>query len=131
MFNEDVLNLCALVSIILSYPVHCIFDNCSNAKAGGNKTQKKSKRSRIKFPSNEEMIHLAALVSHREPRVNNTIGFVDGVSIPVQCTDEEEDQNAAYNGYHHDTMCNNVLAFAPTGKIIHACINFPGSWHDG
>eukprot|EP01034_Spumella_vulgaris_P045070 gene45070-56104_t len=27
-------------------------------------------------------------------------------------------------------MCNNVLAFAPTGKIIYASINYPGSWHD-
>ena len=50
--------------------------------------------------------------------------------LAVQCSDEEEDQNAAYNGYHHDTMCNNVLAFAPDGTIIYACINFPGSWHD-
>ena len=27
-------------------------------------------------------------------------------------------------------MINNVFCFAPTGKIIFACINFPGSWHD-
>jgi hypothetical protein len=27
-------------------------------------------------------------------------------------------------------MINNVFCFAPTGKIIYACINFPGSWHD-
>jgi len=39
-------------------------------------------------------------------------------------------QATNYNGYHHDTMCNNVFCFAPTGKIIFACINFPGSWHD-
>jgi len=27
-------------------------------------------------------------------------------------------------------MINNVFCFASTGKIIYACINFPGSWHD-
>jgi hypothetical protein len=27
-------------------------------------------------------------------------------------------------------MANNVLAFAPTGKVIYACLNFPGSYHD-
>jgi len=27
-------------------------------------------------------------------------------------------------------MINNVFCFSPTGKIIFACINFPGSWHD-
>ena len=27
-------------------------------------------------------------------------------------------------------MINNVFCFAPTGKIIFACVNFPGSWHD-
>jgi hypothetical protein len=91
---------------------------------------KRNRRSRIKFPTDDEMHHFAALVSAREPKVRNIIGFVDGVSIPVQCSDEEEAQNAAYNGYHHDTMCNNVFAFAPTGKVIFACINFPGSWHD-
>ena len=27
-------------------------------------------------------------------------------------------------------MINNVFCFAPTGKIMCTCINFPGSWHD-
>ena len=33
-------------------------------------------------------------------------------------------------GYHHDIMINYEFCFAPTGKIIYACINFLGSWHD-
>ena len=76
------------------------------------------------------MAHLAELVNHREPSVDNVIAFVDGLSIPIQCSDSIEDQAAFYNGYHHDTCINNVFAFAPTGKIIYSCINFPGSWHD-
>lgn len=27
-------------------------------------------------------------------------------------------------------QCNNVFCFAPTGKVIFACINFPGNYHD-
>jgi hypothetical protein len=27
-------------------------------------------------------------------------------------------------------MVNNVFAFAPTGKIVFCCINYPGSFHD-
>jgi len=48
----------------------------------------------------------------------------------VQCCDEVIEQNKNYNGYRHDIHLNNVLAFAPTGKIIYAALNYPGSWHD-
>lgn len=48
-----------------------------------------------------------------------------------QCSNEAEEAQAMdYNGYGHDKYCNNVFLFAPTGKILYACINFPGSWHD-
>ena len=90
----------------------------------------RNEHARIKFPDEEEMQLFAEMVRRREPLVDNVIGFVDGVSIPIQCSDDENEQTAHYNGYYHDTMVNNVFAFAPTGKIIHACINFPGSWHD-
>jgi hypothetical protein len=86
--------------------------------------------SRVFYPSPAEMAAWAALVQAREPSVNNNCGFVDGVKLPVQCSDDEVEQNAAYCGYHHDTMCNNVFAFRPLGKIFFAAINYPGSWHD-
>lgn len=87
--------------------------------------------SAVRFPvSEEEMRELAALVQNRERSVNNVIGFVDGLSVSVQCTDETLTQNAYYNGYHHDTHVNNVFAFSAKGKIIYASYNFPGSWHD-
>ena len=37
-------------------------------------------------------------------------------------------QNAAYNGYNHDTSCNNVFAFSPEGKIKFSAYNYPGSY---
>ena len=91
---------------------------------------KRNRIAEIKFPDKDKMSEFARMVEHREPMVKNVIGFVDGVSVPVQCSDEEHLQRAAYCGYSHDTMCNNVFAFSPEGKIIYAAINFPGSWHD-
>lgn len=40
--------------------------------------------SKIKFPKAAEMAIFARMVSNREPTVDNIIGFVDGLSIPVQ-----------------------------------------------
>ena len=71
----------------------------------------------IRFPNAITMAHLAELVNHREPSVDNVIAFVDGLSIPIQCSDSIEDQAAFYNGYHHDTCINNVFAFAPTAAL--------------
>ncbi len=48
-----------------------------------------------------------------------------------ECTSELIEQNAMYNGYHSDTMVNNIIAYGPDGKVFLCTINFPGSWHDG
>jgi hypothetical protein len=86
--------------------------------------------SKIQFPDEERMKHLAAMVQLREPTITNVIGFVDGLSVPVQCSDDVSEQNAMYNGYYHDTTCKHVFAFDPEGKIVFAALNAPGSWHD-
>lgn len=84
----------------------------------------------IAFPGPAKKAEYAAMVHAREPSVHNCIGFIDGCSIATQCSDEPVAQSSHYNGYYHDTAVNNVFAFAPDGKIIYACINYPGSWHD-
>jgi hypothetical protein len=92
---------------------------------------KNEPRARIHWPrSIEEKNYYASLIRNREPSVTDVIGFTDGVSLPIRCASDPISQATNYNGYHHDTMCNNVFCFAPTGKIIYGCINFPGSWHD-
>lgn len=82
------------------------------------------------FPDDEKKAYFASLVRIREPCCTDVIGFTDGLSIPVQCSEDEIQQNAHYNKYHADTMCNNVFCFSPEGKIIFAAVNYPGSWHD-
>ena len=71
------------------------------------------------------------MVQAREPIVDDIIGFMDGVSMPTQCTSERVEQNAFLCGYDCDTMVNNVFAYGPDGKVFFAAVNFPGSWADG
>ena len=82
--------------------------------------------SKAKYSDHQKLADYALLVHLRDPRVNNVASFIDGCSIPVECCDDIESQNAAYYGYHHDTMCNNVFAAA----IMHAAMNFSGRWHN-
>ena len=91
---------------------------------------KNNEFAKISFPDHAKMAEFAAMIQVREPMVDNVIGFVDGLSLPIQCSDDEYMQNAAYNGYSHDTCCNNVFAFLPAGKVIYCSHNYPGSWHD-
>ncbi len=56
---------------------------------------------------------------------------MDGVSLPTECTSEENEQNAMYDGYTCDTTVHNVLAYGPDGKVLLSALNFPGSWNDG
>ena len=73
----------------------------------------------VEFPDEEKMEYFASMVQSREPLIRNVIGFVDGLSLACQCSDSHLLQNAAYNGYSHDTSCNNVFAFSPEGKVMY------------
>ena len=86
---------------------------------------------RVKFPDDAKMREFADMVQEREPLAHDVIGFMDGVSLSAECTDERVEQNAFYCGYDCDTMLNNVFAYGPDGKVFFAAINFPGSWADG
>ena len=84
----------------------------------------------ISFPNEQEMELYSQMIANRELNITNAIGFIDGVSIPCQCGEDEKSQRAYYNGYYKDTRCNNVFLFTPDGKIRSASINAPGSNHD-
>ena len=86
---------------------------------------------RVKFPNNEKMQQFASMIESREPSVSDVIGFMDGVSLTSECTDERTTQNAYYCGYSCDTMVNNIFAYGPDGKVFFCAINYPGSWADG
>ena len=83
----------------------------------------------VRFPSKEKMREFARLVQVRAPIVDDSICFMDGISISAECTDKCIEQNAFYCSYNCDTMVNNVFAYGPDRKVFFAAVNFPGtSW---
>ncbi|KAJ2991387.1 hypothetical protein HDV02_003828 [Globomyces sp. JEL0801] len=77
-----------------------------------------------------QMKEYSLLVAKREPLLKNTFGFVDGLNLPIRESSDLETQNAYYNGWLSGCFVSNVFVFSPTGFIIYAAINKPGSGHD-
>ena len=65
-----------------------------------------------------EKRHLARLMQRRQPRVRDVVGFMDGVSIPIQSASDMNRQAMDYNGYHHDTMCNTYFVLLQQAKLF-------------
>ncbi len=53
--------------------------------------------SSVWFPDAGKMEQFAVMINGREPLIDDVIGFMDGVSLPTQCTSEENEQNAMYD----------------------------------
>ncbi|KAA1082932.1 hypothetical protein PGT21_020714 [Puccinia graminis f. sp. tritici] len=64
------------------------------------------------------------------PLLTKCFGFFDGLNLPVLVSDDEDIQNAYYNGWTCSHYCSCILAFASDGTIMHAILNAPGSWHN-
>lgn len=86
---------------------------------------------RIRWPTIEEQRILADKIKAREPDLEQgAFAFVDGCSFPCEVGSTIDEQNAYYNSWKGGTFVNNLFVFSPTGKIIFAALNAPGSWHD-
>ncbi len=86
---------------------------------------------KVEFPDERKMVEWAQMIERREPMATDVIGFMDGLSLHSECNSDTYEQNAMYNGYHSDTMVNNVFAYGADGKVFLCGLNFPGSCHDG
>lgn len=95
-----------------------------------NNALKKDPRAWVKWPAKHEFKDLAQLINKREPMLSHTLGFVDGVNLPVKEPSEVLKQNAFYSGWKAACFVSNVLVFTPRGTICFAALNRPGSWHD-
>lgn len=58
---------------------------------------------------------LSRLIEARHPLLKGAFGFIDGLNLAVQVSDDDEIQNATYNGWLHDHFISNVFAFSPKG----------------
>ena len=64
------------------------------------------------------MEQFAAMINAHEPLVDDATGFIDGISLPTECTPEELEQNTMDDGCTCDTVVNYVLAYGPDGKVF-------------
>ncbi|TCD64819.1 hypothetical protein EIP91_003600 [Steccherinum ochraceum] len=85
----------------------------------------------ITWPEDEEVLaELTEIVQMRHGRLHGAFGVVDGLNLPVQVSEDEDLENATYNGWLHGHFISNVFSFSPKGSILHCTLNAPGSWHD-
>jgi len=72
------------------------------------------------------------LVRNRElgPLLSGCFGVLDGGRMPCANSGDADVQNAYWEGFTQAQEVTNLFAFNFLGEIIHAGINFPGSWHD-
>ncbi|KAI0045038.1 hypothetical protein FA95DRAFT_1589928 [Auriscalpium vulgare] len=77
-----------------------------------------------------EFAEANALIVVRHPLLDGAFASGDGLKLPVETSSDPEIENVTYNGWLHHHFMSNVFAFSPTGVIIAAIINAPGSWHD-
>ncbi|OAV89955.1 hypothetical protein PTTG_07006 [Puccinia triticina 1-1 BBBD Race 1] len=85
----------------------------------------------IIWPSTEEQIRpYARTIKKKFPLLENCFGFLDGLNLPICVAEDDDLQNAYYNGWTCSHYCSCVIAFAPNGTIMYAVSNASGSWHD-
>ncbi|KAI0048880.1 hypothetical protein FA95DRAFT_1539072 [Auriscalpium vulgare] len=84
----------------------------------------------IRWLQGTEFAEANALIVARHPLLDGAFASGDGLKLPVETSSDPEIENATYNGWLHHHFMSNVFAFSPTGVIIAAIINAPGSWHD-
>ncbi|EFP88872.2 uncharacterized protein PGTG_14211 [Puccinia graminis f. sp. tritici CRL 75-36-700-3] len=88
-------------------------------------------QARIIWPSTEERIQpYAETIKKKFPLLENCFGFLDGLNLPICVAEDDDLQNAYYNGWTCSHYCSCIIAFAPDGTIMYAILNAPGSWHD-
>lgn len=66
----------------------------------------------------KEYQDLSALIQARHPLLHGAFGFIDGLNLAVQVSDDGEIENATYNGWLHDHFISNVLVFSPKGMFL-------------
>ncbi|KAI0561666.1 DDE family endonuclease [Gracilaria domingensis] len=88
---------------------------------------------RICWPTESEMEEYCELL--RKNRLfgyalRGVFGVSDGARLRVPDFEDPDTQNAYYNAMTQRVEATNLLVWNFHGEIIHAALNFPGSWHD-
>ncbi|KAL0059585.1 hypothetical protein AAF712_013676, partial [Marasmius tenuissimus] len=69
---------------------------------------------KIPLPRTEEEFELDSLaIQKRHPMLVGAFRSIDGLSLPVQVSEDVEIENATYNGWKTEHHVNNILVFSP------------------
>lgn len=88
---------------------------------------------RVKWSTPAEMISSHNLLRYNRQNgflLPNVFAIMDGGRMLCADYQDEDLQNAYYEGYTGNVEVTNLLVFSFYGEIIHAGVNYPGSWHD-
>jgi hypothetical protein len=70
----------------------------------------------IRWPRNlGEFQKYNDLIIQRHPRLTGAFSSLDGLNLPVQTAEDEEMENATYNGWLCEHFISSVLCFSPEG----------------
>jgi len=87
----------------------------------------------IRWPTELEMKASSDLLVHNQDLgglLSGCFGILDGGRMPCATSGDTDVQNAYWEGFTQAHEVTNLFVFNFFGEIIHAGINFPGSWHD-
>ncbi|KAG2192836.1 hypothetical protein INT47_012365 [Mucor saturninus] len=62
--------------------------------------------------------------------LTGVFGFVDGLNLRIQHSEDPLEQNAEYNGWKGDCYSSQVIVFTPDECVCYVRYNYPGSWYD-
>jgi hypothetical protein len=71
----------------------------------------------ITWPHNDsEFEGNNSLIVERHPQLLGAFRGIDGLNLPMQTSEDQDVENATYNGWLSEHFISSVLAFSPRGK---------------
>ena len=84
-------------------------------------TLRRMKEARTHWPVDDEFQEYNDLVLARHPLLVGAFGTMDGLNLPVQTSQDQEIENATFNGWLQDHFISSVFAFGAEGMPRNLC----------
>ena len=87
----------------------------------------------IRWPDEGEMLASSLLLKNNRtngPLLKGVFAVTDGGRMPCADYTDVDTQNAYFEGFTQGVEVTNLFVWNFYGELIHAAVNFPGSWHD-
>lgn len=87
----------------------------------------------IRWPNETEMEASSMLLQTNRtfgPLMKGEFAVTDGGRMPCADYTDPNMQNAYFEGFTQGVEATNLFVWNVFGELIHAAVNFPGSWHD-